>query len=67
MAPGGTVQPCIKLYAVVFVVIRNKKLRAYYDKKRAEGKLFKVAIIACVNKLIHWIFAILTTKDGIRL
>jgi transposase len=46
---------------------RNKKLRAYYDKKRAEGKLFKVAIIACVNKLIHWIFAILTTKEAFRL
>ncbi|NQX60601.1 IS110 family transposase [Paenibacillus qinlingensis] len=43
---------------------RNKKLRAYYDKKRAEGKLFKVAIIACVNKLIHWIFA---TKEAFRL
>jgi len=46
---------------------RNTKLRAYYDKKRAEGKLFKVAIIACVNKLIHWIFAILTTKEAFRL
>lgn len=46
---------------------RNKKLRAYYDKKRAEGKLFKVAIIACVNKLIHWIFAILTNKEKFRL
>ncbi|MGQ7889183.1 IS110 family transposase [Paenibacillus sp. WC2504] len=46
---------------------RNKKLRTYYDKKRAEGKLFKVAVIACVNKLIHWIFAILTTKEAFRL
>ncbi|MEK5358196.1 IS110 family transposase [Paenibacillus sp. FSL L8-0709] len=46
---------------------RNKKLRAYYDKKRAEGKLFKVAVIACVNKLIHWIFAILTSKEAFRL
>jgi transposase len=46
---------------------RNKKLRAFYDKKRAEGKLFNVAVIACVNKLIHWIFAILTTKEAFRL
>lgn len=46
---------------------RNQKLRAYYDKKRAEGKLFKVAVIACVNKLIHWIFAILTSKEAFRL
>ncbi len=46
---------------------RNKKLRAYYDKKRAEGKLFKVTIITCMNKLIHWIFAILTNKEKFRL
>lgn len=46
---------------------RNKKLRAYYDKKRAEGKLFKVAVIACANKLIHWIYAILTKKETFRL
>ncbi|BBH24062.1 IS110 family transposase [Paenibacillus baekrokdamisoli] len=43
---------------------RNKRIRAYYDKKRAEGKLFKVAIIACANKLLHWIFAILTKKEA---
>ena len=46
---------------------RNKKLRAFYDKKRAEGKLFRVAVIACVNKLIHWIYAILTKKETFRL
>ncbi|WP_409342587.1 IS110 family transposase [Paenibacillus sp. MBLB4367] len=46
---------------------RNKKLRAYYDKKRAEGKLFKVAVIACANKRIHWIYAILTKKEAFRL
>ncbi|WP_018759980.1 IS110 family transposase [Paenibacillus terrigena] len=46
---------------------RNRKLRAYYDKKRAEGKPFKVAVIACVNKLIHWIYAILTKKEAFQL
>ncbi|MFD0681398.1 MULTISPECIES: IS110 family transposase, partial [unclassified Paenibacillus] len=46
---------------------RNKKLRVYYDQKRAEGKLFKVAVIACVNKLLHWIYAILTKKETFRL
>lgn len=46
---------------------RNQKLRAYYDKKRAEGKPFKVAVIACVNKLIHWIYAILTKKEAFQL
>lgn len=46
---------------------RNQKLRAYYDKKRAEGKPFKVAVIACVNKLIQWIYAILTKKEVFQL
>ncbi|MBW7453832.1 IS110 family transposase [Paenibacillus sepulcri] len=46
---------------------RNKKLRSYYDKKRAEGKLFKVAVIACANNRIHWIYAILTKKETFRL
>ena len=26
------------------------------DKKRSEGKPSKVAIVACINKLLHWIF-----------
>lgn len=43
---------------------RNPKLRAYYDKKREEGKPHKVAIIACANKLIHWIYAILKSKKA---
>jgi transposase len=42
---------------------RNKKLREFYDKKQEEGKPFRVAIIACVNKLLHWIYAILKSKS----
>ncbi|WP_230505446.1 IS110 family RNA-guided transposase, partial [Sutcliffiella rhizosphaerae] len=42
---------------------RNAKLREYYDKKRSEGKPHKVAIIACANKLLHWIYAILKHKQ----
>ncbi|MBP2077114.1 transposase [Oceanobacillus polygoni] len=34
------------------IIPRNKKLRAFYDKKREEGKPYKVAIIACANKLL---------------
>jgi transposase len=41
---------------------RNTKLREFYDKKRSEGKPHKVAIIACANKLLHWIYAILKHK-----
>ncbi|MDP4107480.1 MAG: IS110 family transposase [Bacillota bacterium] len=43
-------------------VPRNRRLRKFYDQKREEGKPFKVAIIACANKLLQWIYAIL--KSG---
>jgi len=42
---------------------RNKKLIAFYQRKRDEGKLHKVAVIACANKLVHWIHAILKSKE----
>ncbi|RIW26471.1 IS110 family transposase [Bacillus salacetis] len=42
---------------------RNIRIREYYDKKRSEGKPHKVAIIACANKLWHWIYAILKHKQ----
>ena len=44
------------------ILPRNKKLRAFYDKKREEGKPYKVALIACANKLLHWIYALLKNK-----
>ncbi|WP_338786350.1 hypothetical protein [Metabacillus sp. FJAT-53654] len=28
------------------IITRNKRLREFYDKKRAEGKPFRVAVIA---------------------
>ena len=40
----------------------NKRLREFCDKKRKEGKLYRVSIIACANKLLHWIYALLKTK-----
>jgi transposase len=45
------------------LIPRNKRLREFYDKKREEGKPFKVAVIACVNKLLHWIFALLKNRS----
>ncbi|GMA61667.1 IS110 family transposase (plasmid) [Alicyclobacillus fastidiosus] len=42
---------------------RNKRLKTFYDKKRAEGKPYKQAVIACVNKLIHWIYVLLKRKE----
>lgn len=43
-------------------IARNKRLRAFYDLKREEGKPYKVAIIACANKLLHWIYAMLKAR-----
>lgn len=42
---------------------RNKKLTAFYQRKRDEGKPHKVAIIACANKLVHWIYAMLKHQE----
>ena len=37
----------------------NPILKAYYDKKRNEGKTFKQSVIAVLNKLIRIIFSML--------
>ncbi|GAB3059697.1 hypothetical protein [Virgibacillus ainsalahensis] len=33
------------------------------DRKRNEGKPHKVAVIACANKLVHWIHAMLKRQE----
>lgn len=43
---------------------RNKKIIAFYERKRNEGKPHKVAVIACANKLIHWIHAMLKRQEA---
>lgn len=48
------------------IIARNKRLREFYDKKREEGKAYKVAIIACANKLLHWIYALLKSDSTFR-
>jgi transposase len=55
------------LYLAVLCGLRrtgSKKIKAFYDKKMAEGKPHKVAMIACVNKMLHWIFAMLKQKEN---
>jgi transposase len=42
----------------------SKKLKEFYDMKMAEGKPYKVVIIACVNKLLHWIYTMLKRKEA---
>lgn len=54
------------LYLAVQCGIRgsiNAKIRNYYDRKRIEGKPYKVVVIACANKLLHHIFAILSKSQ----
>ncbi|QPQ28839.1 IS110 family RNA-guided transposase [Lysinibacillus sp. JNUCC 51] len=62
MAVRCAIRDCRKTKTDDTIIPRNKKIREFYDKKREEGKPFKVAIIACVNKLLHWIFALLKNK-----
>ncbi|TFJ93130.1 IS110 family transposase [Lentibacillus salicampi] len=42
---------------------RNKKLIAFYNRKRNEGKPHRVAVIACANKLVHWIHAMFKREE----
>ncbi|MFZ7942737.1 IS110 family transposase [Neobacillus sp. 19] len=62
MAVRCAIRDCRKSKTSDEIIPRNRKLREFYDKKREEGKPFKVAVIACVNKLLHWIFALLKSK-----
>ena len=54
------------LYLAVQCGLRNgvnKRLKAYFEKKRKEGKPYKVVVIACANKLLHHIHAILVKGE----
>ena len=63
MAVRSAIRDARKQKTTEEVIPRNKKLRAFYDKKREEGKPYKVAIIACANKLLHWIYAMLKSNS----
>ncbi|MDR6552192.1 hypothetical protein J2736_003394 [Paenibacillus qinlingensis] len=43
-----------------------ERIKAYYDKKKKEGKPYKVVVIACANKLLHHVYAILTRGEPYR-
>ncbi|WP_138752828.1 IS110 family transposase [Paenibacillus sinopodophylli] len=51
-------------YALVMAVqcglirSRNTRIKEFYERKRAEGKPHKVALVACANKLVHWLYAL---------
>jgi transposase len=63
MAVKCAIRDCRKQKTTDEIIPRNKRLREFYDKKREEGKPFKVAVIACANKLLHWIYALLKSKS----
>ena len=51
------------LYLMALGVIRNTKtFKAYFTKKRNEGKSFKQAVIATANKLLRTIYSLLKNK-----
>ncbi|MFB5193280.1 IS110 family transposase [Alicyclobacillus fastidiosus] len=55
------------LFVAVLCSLRksgSQRLKAFYDRKREEGKPHKVAVIACANKLLHWIYAVLKQKEA---
>jgi transposase len=47
--------------ATLAALHKNTVLQAYYQKKLAEGKTGKAALIACMTKLLRIIFAVLKT------
>jgi transposase len=50
---GGRASVRCALYMATFVAIRcNPIIRAHYQALRARGKLFKVAMVACMRKLL---------------
>ncbi|CEG32491.1 IS110 family transposase [Peribacillus simplex] len=63
MAVKCAIRDCRKKKTTDEIIPRNKRLREFYDKKREEGKPFKVAVIACANKFLHWIYALLKSKS----
>ncbi|MFB6467404.1 IS110 family transposase [Cytobacillus sp. Hz8] len=66
MAAKCAIRDCRKQKTTDEIIPRNKRLRAFYDKKREEGKPYKVALIACANKLLHWIYALLRNKNSFQ-
>ncbi|MBZ5753910.1 IS110 family transposase [Metabacillus rhizolycopersici] len=66
MAVKCAIRDCRKQKTTDEIIPRNKRLREFYDRKREEGKPFKVAVIACANKLLHWIYALLKSKSAFQ-
>jgi hypothetical protein len=42
--------------------LETKECESFTTRNVKKESLLKVAVIACVNKLLHWIFALLKNK-----
>jgi len=57
---GGRAVVRNALFMATTVAIRfNEPLKAHFDQLRARGKAWKVAVVACMRKLLVWLNAIL--------
>ncbi|WP_449601896.1 transposase [Paenibacillus sp. Marseille-Q9583] len=45
----------------------NPRVQDYYEKKRNKGKPYKVILIACANKLLHHVYAILSKQQPLQI
>ena len=48
-----------KVAQTILTVTYDPGLRAFYDRKRAEGKPHRVAVTAVARKLCHIVFAVM--------
>jgi transposase len=59
LSPIGNVRLRAKLYMPVLTAVRtNPWLKRHYDRLRAAGKQPKVALMACMRKLLHAIYSV---------
>lgn len=64
---GGRKSARISVYMATVVAIRfNPSIRAYYQRLLAKGKTPKVALVACMRKLVIMLNSILKTKEPYR-
>ena len=48
------------------VIISNEVFRTYYFKRRKEGLIYKMAVLATAHKLIRVMFSMLETKNALN-
>lgn len=61
-AQGGRFDVRREFYmAMITAVVRNPALKAFYERLRSAGKLPKVALVACMRKLLTMLDAMVKT------